>query len=44
MAERLGEVADARTDAVGLELEEENLPQRIRRPRKGPESGRKGGG
>ena len=44
MAGRLGEVADAKTDAVGLELEEENLPQRIRRPRKGPESGRKGGG
>ena len=30
MAERLAEVADARNDAVGLQLEEESLPQRIR--------------
>jgi len=31
MAERLGELADVKTDTVGLELEEERLPQRIRR-------------
>ena len=34
MAERLGELADVRTDTVGLELEEERLPQRIRNPRR----------
>ncbi len=34
MVERVGELADARDDAVGLELEEERLPQRIRRRRK----------
>lgn len=33
MVERLADLADVRTDAVGLELEEERLPQRIRRPR-----------
>lgn len=38
MVERLGDLADVRTDTVGLELEEERLPQRIRRPR---QSGRK---
>jgi len=32
--DRLAELADIRTDAVGLELEEENLPQRIRHSRK----------
>ena len=32
MAERLGDLADVRTDVVGLELEEERLPQRIRKP------------
>jgi DNA-binding XRE family transcriptional regulator len=32
--DRLAELADIRTDTVGLELEEENLPQRIRRPGK----------
>jgi len=31
MVERLGELADVKTDTVGLELEEERLPQRIRR-------------
>lgn len=31
MVERLGDLADVRTDIVGLELEEERLPQRIRR-------------
>jgi transcriptional regulator with XRE-family HTH domain len=30
MIERLGDIADARFDTVGLELEEEHLPQRIR--------------
>lgn len=30
MIDRLAEVADARHDTVGLELEEEHLPQRIR--------------
>ena len=34
MAERLGDLADVRTDVVGLELEEERLPQRIRKPRR----------
>ena len=31
LADRLGELADVRSDAVGLELEEEHLPKRIRR-------------
>jgi hypothetical protein len=35
MADRVGELADRRDDAVGLELEEQRLPQRIRRSRKG---------
>lgn len=30
----LAALADASTDVVGLELEEERLPQRIRRPRR----------
>jgi hypothetical protein len=30
MADRLADVADPRHDTVGLELEEENLPERIR--------------
>jgi transcriptional regulator with XRE-family HTH domain len=30
MADRLADVADLRNDAVGRELEEEHLPQRIR--------------
>lgn len=33
MIDRLGDIADPRHDAVGLELEEENLPERIRLPR-----------
>jgi hypothetical protein len=33
MVDRLADVADPRHDAVGLELEEERLPQRIRLPR-----------
>lgn len=48
MAERLGDLADVKTDTVGLELEEVRLPQRIRSPRqahtgrKTTPSGRKG--
>lgn len=34
LADRLAALADASTDVVGLELEEEHLPQRIRGPRK----------
>ncbi len=34
LADRLGDLADARNDTVGLELEQENLPQRIRRSKK----------
>ena len=40
MAERLGDLADVKMDTVGLELEEERLPQRIRKPRQN-KSGRK---
>ena len=40
MAERLGELADVKTDTVGLELEEERLPQRIRRPRRSSQKGK----
>ena len=43
MTDRLAELADARHDAVGLSLEEERLPQRIRiRPVRAAE--RKGDG
>lgn len=34
MTDRLADIADARHDAVGLQLEEERLPQRVRLPRK----------
>lgn len=34
MADRLAELADVRNDPVGLQLEEENLPKRIRGARK----------
>jgi transcriptional regulator with XRE-family HTH domain len=34
MIDRLSDVADPRHDVVGLELEEENLPKRIRLSRK----------
>lgn len=34
MAERISELVDPKNDPVGLQLEEENLPQRIRRTRK----------
>lgn len=40
MAERLGDLADAKTDTVGLELEEERLPQRIRKPRQNKSGGK----
>lgn len=44
MADRIADLADVRTDDVGLELADENLPQRIHpRPRKKPrKSSRKG--
>jgi hypothetical protein len=44
MVDRLAEIADARHDKVGLELEEEHLPQRIRfsRRRKPAKSGKPG--
>ena len=34
MADRLADLADATNDPVGLQLEEENLPKRIRTPHK----------
>ena len=34
LADRLGDLADIRTDEVGLMLEEERLPQRIRHSKK----------
>jgi transcriptional regulator with XRE-family HTH domain len=34
MADRLADVADPRHDTVGLALEEESLPERIRLPRR----------
>ncbi len=40
IAERLGELADVKTDTVGLELIDARLPQRIRKPRQ-HKSGRK---
>ncbi len=33
MADRLGDLADAASDQIGLSLEEERLPRRIRTPR-----------
>ena len=44
LVERLGELADVRRDGVGLELEEERLPERIRLPAGGatPRSGGRG--
>ena len=39
MADRLAELADAKNDPVGLQLEEENLPKRIRSSRKQPARG-----
>jgi len=37
--DRVADLADVRTDTVGLELEAEKLPKRIRRPRKSRASG-----
>jgi DNA-binding XRE family transcriptional regulator len=34
MTDRLADLADPRSDTVGLQLEEEHLPQQISRPRK----------
>jgi hypothetical protein len=34
MADRLADLVDPKNDPVGLQLEEENLPQRIRGARK----------
>ena len=34
MVDRLADLVDPKNDPVGLQLEEENLPQRIRTPRK----------
>lgn len=34
LIDRLEELADVRHDSVGLELEEEHLPERIRHPRR----------
>jgi hypothetical protein len=45
LVERLGDLADPGTDELGLALEEERLPQRIRRrrtPRSGPPGGAQG--
>jgi transcriptional regulator with XRE-family HTH domain len=39
LVERLGDLVEARSDSVGLELEEERLPQRIRRSRKSGDDG-----
>ena len=39
MAERLGDLADAANDPVGLSLEEERLPRRIHSPRPRPVQG-----
>jgi transcriptional regulator with XRE-family HTH domain len=33
LVDRIGDLADARSDATGLQLEEELLPKRIRTPR-----------
>ena len=40
MADRLGDLVDVRTDLVGLGLEEERLPQRIRSPRQSRQQGK----
>src|SRR5665213_2392744 len=40
MIARLDELADARHDGLGLSLEEEHLPKRIRLPRHKPKTGR----
>ena len=40
LSERLAELADPKNDPVGLQLEEEHLPQRIRGPRTSPRATR----
>jgi len=39
LVDRLGDLADPRHDAVGLELEEERLPERVRLWRRKPKDG-----
>jgi transcriptional regulator with XRE-family HTH domain len=39
MADGLGDLADLRHDSVGLALEEETLPRRVRLPRRSPHGG-----
>lgn len=41
MEERLADLADRRHDSVGLDLEAELLPERIRLPKRGSGNGRK---
>jgi len=36
LVDRLAGLADVRADTLGLQLEEERLPQRIRKPGRGP--------
>ena len=33
LVDRIGDLADARNDATGLQLEQEHLPKRIRTPK-----------
>src|SRR6266571_2336660 len=40
LSERLADIADPKNDPVGLQLEEEHLPQRIRGARKHPRTSR----
>jgi transcriptional regulator with XRE-family HTH domain len=42
VVDRLADLVDAGSDEVGLSLEEERLPQRVRRPRQGPSEGPQG--
>ena len=42
LEDRLGDLADAANDPVGLSLEEERLPRRIRTARPKPSSGNHG--
>ncbi len=44
MADRLADLADPRNDTVGLTLEEEHLPQRIRRAQRDQAAGREPSG
>lgn len=40
LAERLGDLADRGADAVGAALEDEQLPRRVRMPKRPPEGAR----